>query len=675
MKILSLDHSRTTSSKVQMAWQVAQSNWVWRKKPSRTTGTVPTRQPREKLNENQCGTHAYGVCGYIDTLCMEGRVKEALEILHFMDKEGIRADSGSYAHLVQACTSRKFVAEGKRVHAHMIQTGFETGNFVKTKLLIMYVKCCSLVEAHHVFDELPEPNLVSWNAMITGYAQNGRIEDARQVFENMPEQNVVSWNAMIAGYTQNGILEYARRLFDEMPERNVVSWNAMIAGYAKNKQGGEALKMFSRMQSVGLKANQSTFSSILSVCSSLADMDWGRLVHARLVKTVSEPDVFVGSVLIDMYSKCGNIDDAFQVFEEMPVRNVVSWTTMVVAYFQHGRTENAHHLFEKMPEHNMVSWTAMITGYAQNELHEEALKLFSQMQSAGMKLNRSTFSSVLRTCASLAAVEQGKQVHGLTIKTLFESDVFVGSALVDMYSKCGSIKYARHLFDTMPERNVVSWTTMIAGYAQHGLGNEAVQLFEKMQRESTTPNHITFVALLSACSHAGLADEGWHYFNSMNRDHCITPRAEHYACMVDLLGRLGCVDEAEYFIAKMPFKPDAVVWGALLGACRIHINTVVGERAAEHLFSLEPDEPGTYVLLANIYAAAGLWADVARVRRMMKDKKLKKKTGCSWIVVKNLVHVFHIGDRSHPQTKKIYATLERLGNQMQEAGYVSELQC
>jgi pentatricopeptide repeat protein len=283
-----------------------------------------------------------------------------------------------------------------------------------------------------------------------------------------------------------------------------------------------------------------------------------------------------------------------------------------------------------------------------------------------------TITSVLSACARLSALKHGKEIHHYIIRFWFESHVFVGSALIDMYSKCGSIEVARHLFDKLSERNIVSWNAMIAGYAMHGHGEDALSLFHQMQQADIDPDHITFIALLSACSHAGLIDEGWHYFISMSREYHITPKVGHYSCMVDLLGRAGRLDEAREFIDKMPFEPNADVWGALLGACRIHSNIELGKFVAERLFELQPENPGFYVVMSNIYAAAGRWEDVEKVRTMMKDRGLKRRPGCSWIEVKDKVHAFNVGDKSHPQSEEIYAMLDHLGGQMKKFGYVPD---
>jgi len=325
-----------------------------------------------------------------------------------------------------------------------------------------------------------------------------------------------------------------------------------------------------------------------------------------------------------------------------------------------------------MSERNVVSWNALIAGYTQNNNGEDALKLYSQMQGIGMKPSAFTFSSILSACASLAVMEQGKWVHAHIIKTGCKLDVFVGNALVDMYGKCGCIEDARQVFDRLPRRDVVSWNAMITVCAQHGHGKEAVRLFENMQLAGLNPNRITILCVLSACSHAGLVNEGRFYFDSMNSKHGITPTADHYACIVDILGRAGHINEAEDLINRMPIEPTAGIWGALLGACRVHGNMDVGKRAAECLFELEPHDAGPRVLLSNIYAAAGRWDDAAKVRKMMKESGVKKEPGCSWVEVENTVHTFVVNDRSHPLTEKIYAMLKDLNGKMKEAGYVVE---
>eukprot|EP01018_Ginkgo_biloba_P028154 Gb_09702 [translate_table: standard] len=638
------------------------------------------------------------IAGYIQN----GQNKAALELFSQMHRAGMKPDQSTFTTLLGACSNLAALQQTKQVHALVIKCGLHTDVIVGTALVNTYSKCGEVDYARHQFDEMPERNtfswttmvvgyaqhgkledarslfdktpdrnVVSWTAMITGYAQNGRIDEGRELFDQMPEQNVISWNAIIAGYAQNGKIENAREMFNRMPERNVVSWAAIIAGYAQNGQHEESLNLFSQMQREGVKPNQSTFTSILNACASAAALEQGKQIQAHSIKTGFQLDAYVGNGLITMYAKCKSMDAVSQAFDKMTLRDVVSWNAIIAGYAQNWRIEDARKVFDKMPEKNLVSWTAMITGYAQTGDGEEALKLFNHMLCAGMMPNQSTLAIVLSACASLATLEHGKQIHADAIKMGFDTDVFVGNSLITMYAKCGSID-ACQVFNKMSERDVVTWNAMMAGYAQHGYGKEALQLFEQMKMIGPMPNHITFVGVLSACSHAGLLDKGWHHFDSMSRDYCITPRAGHYACMVDLLGRAGKLNEAEDFINKMPIEPDAVVWGALLGGCRIHLNMEIGKRAAEHLFELEPQNAGNYVLLSNMYAVAGRWDDVGKVRMMMKQRGIKKEPGCSWIEVNNKLHTFLTGDRTHPQTEKIYEELEDLARQMKEAGYLPD---
>eukprot|EP01018_Ginkgo_biloba_P001467 Gb_24928 [translate_table: standard] len=641
-------------------------------------------------------------------LCTENRLKEALEILYVMDQH---IDDCTYACLLQACINKKALPEGKLIQAHLTERGFILGRFLGNTLVNMYSKCGSLLNARRVFDHMSERDVVSWTAMISAYARNGQVEEALTLFYQMqpagiqPNQFTYATvlpacahlgalqqgmeiheeiiksgfhsdffvgNALVDMYAKCERIELARDIFDKMSQRNVVSWTSIIAGYAQNSHAEEALKLFRQMQLAGVKPNSQTLATVLPSLGNMAALDQGMELHEEIIRSGFLSDIFVGNALVDMYAKCGSIEYARNIFDKMHQRDVISWTAMIAGYAQNGYVEEALKLFRKMPERNVVSWTALIAGYAQNGSSEEALTIFRQMQLACVKPNSKTFASVLPACATMAALEQGKEIHEVVIRTGFESDVFVGSALIDMYAKCGSIGNARYLFDKMPLQNVVSWTAMIAGYAMHGCGTEALKLFEKMQHSGTNPNSITLVGVLSACCHAGLVDEGRQYFDCMREYYHITPAMEHYGCMVDLLGRAGRLDEAHDFINKMPIKPDATVWVCLLGACTIHKNVGLGECVAERLFELDPKNAVPYVLLSNIYAAAGRWDGIEKVRKIMKGRRVNKTPGCSWIEVDKQVYYFHVGDRSHPQAQEIYAKLERLSRQMNTAGYVPD---
>eukprot|EP01018_Ginkgo_biloba_P017735 Gb_08968 [translate_table: standard] len=381
------------------------------------------------------------------------------------------------------------------------------------------------------------------------------------------------------------------------------------------------------------------YASLLEACANMKTPAEGKQIHAQMLINGIDQHVFLGNKLVGMYAKCGSMMDA-------------------------------RLLFDKMPKRSVFLWNVMIRGYAGTGLCEEAVKFYYQMLRTGKQPDKFTFPCVLKACGGLSAFQQGKAIHDRIIRSGFDSDVSVGNALVAMYSKCGSIENARHVFDRMSQRNVVSWTAMIAGYGMHGHVNEALTLFDQLQHASMKPDQITFTAVLSACSHAGLVDEGRIYFDRMIRDFHIMPSVEHYTCMVDLLGRAGRLDEAEDFIKRMPLKPDAGVWGALLGACRNHCNIELGERVAEKIFELDPENAGYYALLSNMYATAGRWDGVAHVRTLLKGKGLKKAPGSSWIEIENRVHIFLVGDKSHPQSEEIYEMLENFARQMQEAGYV-----
>ncbi|MQM09564.1 hypothetical protein Taro_042435 [Colocasia esculenta] len=533
-------------------------------------------------------------------------------------------------------------------------------------------------EALRVFEGMPHRTTVSWNAMISGYISNGRFDLAVEVFRRMPRRDRVSWNAMISGYVRNGDLGTARRLFDEMPERDTVSWNAMISAYALNGHVEAAREMFDRAP----VKNAISWNGVLA-----AYVQNGRLEAARrLFDSNPEWETVSWNAMIAGYVQRRRLEEARELFDRMPRRDVVSWNTMVSGYAQMGElgvarllfdrtpvkdVEQARKLFDHMPQHDSISWAAMIAGYSQGGLSEEALRLFIDMGRQGERYNRSTYTCALSTCADIAALECGSQVHGRLVKAGYETGCFVGNALLAMYCKCGSIDEAYETFMGMIVKDVVTWNTMIAGYARHGFGREALEIFDWMLDTNTKPDDVTLVGVLSACSHTGLVEKGMQYFYSMHDDFSVTPKAQHYTCMIDLLGRAGRLEDAQDLMRNMPFEPDATMWGALLGASRVHGNAKLGEEAARRIFEMEPDNSGMYVLLSNLYASSGKWNDVRKMRVMMRDKGVRKVPGFSWIEVQNIIHTFSVGDSEHPQKEKIYAFLEDLDLRMRKAGYVS----
>lgn len=435
-------------------------------------------------------------------------------------------------------------------------------------------------------------------------------------------------------------LRNAHLLFDRIPKSNLFLWNVLIRGYAWNGPYEAAISLYHQMLEYGLAPDNFTFPFVLKACSALSAIEEGRNIHEHAIRSGWETDVFVGAALIDMYAKCGCVRSAREVFDKIEERDAVLWNSMLAAYSQNGHPD-------------------------------ESLALCSEMALAGLRPTEATLVTVISASADIAALPQGKELHGFSWKHGFESNDKVKTALVDMYAKCGSVKVARNLFEQLKEKRVVSWNAIITGYAMHGHANEALDLFEEM-KEKSLPDHITFVGVLAACSHGGLLDEGWIFFESMVRDYHIVPTIQHYTCMVDLLGHCGRLDEAYNLIMQMRAMPDSGVWGALLNSCKIHGNVELGEVALEKLIELDPDDSGNYVILSNIYAQAGKWEGVARLRKLMIDRGIKKGTAYSWIEVKNKVYAFLSGDTSHPDSDAIYTELKRLEGRMKEAGYVPD---
>ncbi|XP_057818774.2 putative pentatricopeptide repeat-containing protein At3g23330 [Cryptomeria japonica] len=442
-------------------------------------------------------------------------------------------------------------------------------------------------------------------------------------------------NGLIGMYSKCGEVEDARRVFDKMPHRDVISWNATISSCTQNGYYKEALRLYQQME----EPDMITIATVLHACASLADVSEGMAIHEYVIKSGLQLDLFASTSLIDMYAKCNKIESSRQIFDKMSRKDV-------------------------------VLWNAMIAGYAHNGYCDETLALFREMQLSGLKPTHVTIASVMPACAQLTLLQYGKSIHAYVVRGGFNSNAFVNSALIDMYAKNGSMEIARKVFDRMSQRDVVSWTAIITGYGLHGRSEEALTLFNEMSNSGTKPDHVTFVALLSACSHAGLLSKAWQYFNLLSHDHNVTLGLEHYACMVDLLSRSGCLEEAYNFISKMPMKPTSGIWGALLGACKIHCNVELAECVAEKLFELDPRNEGYYIVLSNIYAAAGKWNGVAKMRKMLKERGLRKSPGCSWIEVNNKVHAFVGDDRSHPESEEIYAMLDSLFRLMKCSGYV-----
>ncbi|XP_057868481.2 pentatricopeptide repeat-containing protein At5g39350 [Cryptomeria japonica] len=695
------------------------------------------------------------VCSWtvmITAYARQGSPEEALRLFYLMQRAGVQPNHFTFATVVSACTRLAALEQGREIHQDVISSGLQSDVFVVNALIDMYAKCGSIEQARRLFEDMPQPDIVSWTAIIAGYVWNGLADEAEDLFKRMQfsgfrpnlktyasvlpacaelahlgagmaihgeiikrglQSHLFVGSNLVNMYAKCGDLNIARDVFDEIPQRDNVSWTVMIAGYAQNGWDDEVLQTFQEMQEAGVETNSRTFTTVLSVCAKLAALEEGIQIHGAMIRSGVQYEIPVVNCLIHIYAKCGSLDMARKVLDKVDHPDVLSWTAMVSGYAQNergeealelfqqmqragvkpisqtfacalsacaslatlgqgmeiheeiiirdlesdvfvgsalmdmyiqcGSIEKAHKLFNRMKQRDTVSWTLMIAGYAQKGWGEEALRIFQQMLLAGILPNAKTFACVLPACADLVALEQGMGIHEQVIRSGFKSDVIVTTALIDMYAKCGRLHIARHLFDRMHKRDVVSWTAVIAGYAMHGRAHEALSLFEQMKQSGIHPNHVTLLCVLSACCHAGLVNQGWQYFKCISEYYHITPKIEHYGCMVDLIGRAGHLHGAQQFVTNMPIKPDAFVWRCLLGACVMHSNVELGEFAAEQLFELKPTDAAPYVLLSNIYAVFGRWDDIEKIRKMMRDRGVKKTPGCSWIEVNKHVHAFVTG--------------------------------
>ncbi|XP_057963256.1 pentatricopeptide repeat-containing protein At3g49710 [Malania oleifera] len=619
-----------------------------------------------------------------------------------------------FCHLLKTCIAQRDLLTGKSLQTLHIKSLLPPSTYLSNHFIILYSKCGRLAAARSAFDLTPNPNVFSFNAIICAYAKESHTHIAHQLFDQIPQPDLVSYNTLISAYadrgesvpalrlfcetrekgfdmdgftlsavitaccddillikmvhslavsggfdyyvsvnnslltnySNNGFLDEAAQIFKGMDViRDEVSWNSMIVAYGQHREGSKALALFQEMVQQSLSIDMFTWASLVTAFTCLEDLSGGLQFHAQFIKSGFHQNSHVGSGLIDLYSKCGGgVSDCRKVFEEIPAPDLVLWNTM-------------------------------ISGYSQNEkFSEEALHCFQQMQREGQRPDDSSFVCVISACSNLSSPTQGKQIHSLALKSDIPSNrISVNNALITMYSKSGNLWDARKLFDRMPEHNAVSLNSMIGSYAQHGIGTESLLLFQQMLQTDIIPTNITFISVLSACAHTGKVEEGWKYFNTMKERFGIEPEAEHYSCMIDLLGRAGKLSDAEKLIETMPYSPGPTGWTALLGACRTHGNMKLAIKASNQLLQLEPSNAAPYIMLSHMYASAGRWEEVATVKKLMRDRGVRKKPGCSWIEVDKKTHVFVAEDGSHPMIKQIYKYLEEMSRKMKRAGYVPDL--
>lgn len=546
---------------------------------------------------------------------------------------------------IERCIAGRRLLPGQLLHGHLIKSSLAVNTFLANRLVEMYAKC-------------------------------GQIAAAETAFADISSKNAYSWNTLLSAYCGAGCLDCAQALLNEMPEPNIVSFNAIISGLTHQGRHREALEVFRKMQREGssrLAVDKFTVVGVAGACGGAVDLRSLRQIHGAVFSVGLDLNLIMSNALIDAYGKCGEASTACLLFERMETRDVFSWTSMVSAYASAGRLEEAHQLFVRMPTRNAVSWSALITGYAQHGQGEAALKLFMAMVEGGFVPTAFALVSALSACTGAALVGRGRQLHGYIARRSIGGDhsenLFIQNSLIDMYAKCGDMNSALKLFDRMPKRDVVSWNSLVTGFAQNGDGERSLAVFQEMIRSGLKPNHVSFLGALSGCNHAGLVAEARHLLALMG-DYGVCPQPEHYAAMVDLLARSRRLKEATeltIFAAPCDGKLDGVgSWGAILGACRVHGDLELARRAAETLFSLDPSNGGRYVMLSNIYAAAGHWEEARKLRKLMKEKGFKKEPARSWIEVQSVRHAFVAEDISHRRTEDIYRTLTFLADHMKE---------
>ncbi|XP_047337612.1 pentatricopeptide repeat-containing protein At4g01030, mitochondrial [Impatiens glandulifera] len=612
---------------------------------------------------------------------------QAITLFRYMQFSYMKPNSFLIARILQACQKLEALDEGKQIHGYMIRTCLESN--------------------------------ISFNSLIYIYSRNGNLDIARAVFDSMEDRDSSSWNSIISGYIESRDLNTARNLFLDMElsdvKPDIVTWNCILSGHSHLGFSMEVLEIFRKMQAVGFKPNSNSVTSALQSTSNLGFLSIGREIHSYAIRNGIDSDQFVGTALIDMYAKNHKLMDARKTFNSMKKnRNIFTWNSLISGYSFNGQFDKAVELLNSMRNEvepdlvtynsmvsgyamwgynkeaidtiqtiklvglnpNVVTWTALISGCVQREDYVNAIQFAIKMNQERIKPNSVTLSTLLRACSGLSLLNKGKEIHCITLRDGSFIDKSVATALIDMYSKCGSLRAAIDVFRRIPNQPpLAAWNSMIMGFAIYSRADEARQLFDEMLEEGIEPDSITFTAILSSCKHAGLVNEGWDYFDRMKSEFNIIPKIEHYSCMVDLLGRAGYLDEAADFIQKMPMAPDGSVWGALLRSCRNHENLELAEIAARKLFKIEPNNAANYAILSSIYASLSKWDDVDSMRDLTESIGMRHGLVWSWIEIDQMVHVFDSGKKTHREEGMIYFELDRIISEIMAMGYKPDLNC
>ncbi|KAL5561826.1 hypothetical protein UlMin_031573 [Ulmus minor] len=704
----------------------------------------------------------------------------ALELYKEMRVLGIPLDPYTFPSILKACGTSNNLCCGTEIHGLAIKYGWDSVEFVVNSLVSMYAKCDDLNGARKLFDDIAwKEDTVLWNSIISANSVNGHSLEALGLFREMQNSNV--WtnsytfvsalqacedsdfeklgmgihaavlksshyfdiyvgNALIAMYVRCGRMVDAVRVFNHVEGKDHITYNTMLSGFVQNGMYNEALQLFHDMQGTGKQPDEVSVLNIISASGRLGNLLNGMEVHAYTIKQGLDSNLQIGNTLIDMYARCCSVSFMGYAFERMASKDYISWTTIIAGYAQNnchvralelfrkaqmegvdidpmmiesivlvckglksvhlvkevhgyvvrrglydlvlqnaivnvygecGHVDYASRMFEMIEFKDIVSWTSMLSCFVHNGLTNEAFELLDLMKEASVEPDAVALMSILAAAGSLSVLNKGKETHGFILRTGFNLSLV--RSLVEMYASCGNLLYAYKVYNFIANKDLVLLTSMINAFGMHGHGKEAIELFDRMEGDGLVPDHITFLALLYACSHSGLIDEGKRYFDLMEKVYQLEPWPEHYASYVDLLGRANRLEEAYQFVNSMESKATAEAWCALLGACRVHSNRELGEIVARKLLDMDPENSGNYVLISNLLAASGRWIDVEKVRMRMKGRGLKKAPGCSWIEVGNKVHAFVARDKSHPESLKIHQKLAEITKILErEAGYVAQ---